>query len=272
MKRWGMVAVVMGLIFGSASQASADFWDDMDPSEWYDECALGKALNVEADGLWGADFIGTGDVIGAAGDCNQDTLSMRDFNLREKPGTFRWNAGGTMTNGKLSVDMQRRYGFDSDGNGAVDWYTQYGDTWRWKNRNKGEYFKGRYVLSGKITVRTSAASNPYISSWMDGTALANTGSQTPASGHTANAVSPTGYVYLTDVKMTRNNVRVFAIDTQYNGNAIRIWHVREAVQGQNTVRNSAWNAKNVTLSLGEVWAKSVPKSGSRYQHIVYRPL
>lgn len=262
-KKWILGIFVVSLAVVAPREASANFAD------WFSECALGKRLSLAIDII----VVGAGPAIGFAAsgnsldvsglaDCDGDP-QLLDVQFREvRP---RWSSGGsTSTSGKLVVDMQRRYTFDTDNNGVPNVVTGYGDIWRWKKTSTGEYYKARYTLS-------SDNKNGSLTMAMAGSALANTGSQTPASHTAPGVVSPTGYVYLQRVYLgTDSKSRYAPWIAVPNSPSILVWFVEKKVSARSVMKNAAGSVTTVKVAMGTVLARSVPKDGDFTQHIVYR--
>ena len=262
MKKWILGIFVVSLAVVAPRTASANFAD------WFDECAIGKRVSLLIDGI----VVGFGPAIGFAASGNSlDVSGLADcegdpelLDVQFKEVRPRWVSGGTTsTSGKLIVDLQRRYTFDTDRNGVPDVTTGYGDIWRWKKKSTGEYYKARYTLSSNNKAGL-------LEMKMTGTVLPNTGSQTPASYTAPSVAAPAGYVYLKDVQIGTDSASRYASWIPVNGVNIRIWFKEKKVSARSVMKNAAGSTSTVKVAMGTVLARSVPKGGGFYQHIVYR--
>lgn len=254
--------LVVGLILaGSSANAYAGLLDDI--TDWFDECNLGETLGIALDGIapGGGTFIGNQV---AYGECSGE-VDLAEFWLPAQSGSLRWAAGSTATSGKLMVDLQRQYGFDTNDNPeTIEWTTRKGDMWRWKKQDKSEYFKAKYALSSKI----ATSGKTTLTMGMTGTAMADTGSMTPAS-YSASATAPTDYVNLVDIGKELYAMNRYA---EWPGDGtVKIRYITKKIRGKSFVKNSSGNQATVTVELGKVVTRAVPKNGKLHQHIVFRP-
>jgi len=255
--------IVVGLVFaGSTVNAYADLFDI---SDWFDECQLGKLLNIGMD-----TFVpDKGPLVGNQvefGECSGE-VDMAKFTMPEKSGSVRWAAGSTATSGKLMVDLQRRYAFDTNDNpDTIEFWTGKGDLWRWKKADKSEYFKAYYTLSSRIGTSNNITS---LTIGMGGTAVAGTGSMTPAS-YSGLGIAPAGYTTLVNIHLEGYDENRYA-DWPGDG-TVKIRYISKKIRGKSVVKDSSGQKSTVTVELGKVFTRSVPKNGKLHQHIVFRPL
>ena len=253
MKTWLGSLLMLGLLLGPAGSASADL------SDWFSECTLGTTFNAFFDGsLFGVPFIGIGNEV-RAGDCGEQQPDLHDFHFRQRPGSLHWGAGLVTTSGKLSADLQRQYGFDTDNNGLADTWSAWGNVWRWRKQSANEYYKATYLLgseqivSGKLSMSLTPGQLP--------------GSQSSPRGRVG-VWMPAGYTYLYDISHRSTPPFVYAI--WVNGKMIRF--VSKRIYAQSFVADPSWRYTTVVeANLGKIIAKSVPANGKYYQHIVFRP-
>ena len=265
MKRWwifGLCLISFSISLGGTRSVWAFHFDitDSDPLNWFDECNFGKLFGLPEDGVSqdGVKWIGT--TVGG-GDCDIDQLRMVDFQI--DPINPRWVPGSTLTDGKLIVDIRRRYGFDTNGNNMADNWTGHGTYWRYKSKTTGTYFKGRQSVGSRIKSAALYMQNTE-------SAIPNTGSQIPPSLTTATVSTPQGYYNLYDVRFSGNLTGNSPYST-VGSNGARTWYAGRNVTSRSVLLNANSKTKTITFVAGQVWAKSTPGNNKRYQHIVYAP-
>jgi hypothetical protein len=268
---WGAVAA--GLILSAASSAQAGITDLADPLDFLsgdllDPTPVPPWEPSPSDLFDPSNILMAGDIedlidCNLLGDC-AGAPKVKDFNIGRIGTTERWIGDAARTSGMMVVDLDKRFGFDTDTDDAAEVWTTWGRVFRWRAKSRAEYYVAKYELRAPV----DNSSGYRIAMTVRGVAVPNTGSQVPK----------TYSAPWQSILDNRYKIRTLRFAGRHTWNSpYGIWKdgmlfsfASKKFIGKAKLVNPAGTVLWRKYKMGKFTSKSFKANGKYHNHLVYR--